>query len=194
MLKKEIPLKCHTIRAEDSITAIRIAQEFDIDITLDHVLEGHRIAEYLGEYDYPIIFGTIMNATQKIESREKDPATAGILCKAGCKVSLSTDCDVVNLHHLLLTAALCVGDGMPYEEAWKAVTVNPAEALGISDRVGSLEAGKDADVVIWTQDPLIYACGKAHTTIVDGKIVWTEDPHTFAEAQTCGTVSKFYLQ
>jgi len=172
VLKKEIPLKCHTIRAEDSFTAIRIAREFDIDITLDHVLEGHNIADQLAQYDYPIIFGPIMNATQKIESREKNPATAGILCKAGCKVSLSTDCDVVNLHHLLLTAALCVGDGMPYEEAWKAVTVNPAEALGIADRVGSLEVGKDADVVIWTEDPLIYACGRAYTTIVDGKIVW----------------------
>lgn len=172
VMRKEIPLKCHAHRADDILTAVRIAKEFDIRITLDHCTEGHIVAEKLAREGFPAIVGPSFGSKGKLELMNKTFATAGILHKAGVKVCITTDSPVTPLHYLPLCAGLAACDGLPMEEAWKAITINPAEIMGISDRVGSLTPGKDADIVIWAADPLTTIGGCAYTTIVDGKIVY----------------------
>lgn len=174
VLKKELPLKAHAHRADDIFTIIRIAKEFDLKLTLDHCTDGSRIAEDLAKEGYPAFVGPSFGSKTKVELQNKDFSTAGILHKAGVRVSIITDAPVTPLQRLPLCAGLAVQDGLPMEEGWRAITINPAEALGIADRVGSLEPGKDGDVVIWTADPLTTIGGKAWMTVVNGKIVYQE--------------------
>lgn len=168
----ELPLKIHAHRADDLFTAIRIAKEFDLKITLDHVTDGALIAEELAKENIPLIVGPSWGGRTKQELDNKSYATAGILHNAGCMVCITTDAPVIPIDKLPLTAGLCVAEGMPLEAAWDAITINPAQVLGIADRVGSLEVGKDGDVVVWTANPLTTIGGRAYTTIVDGKVVY----------------------
>ena len=172
VLKKEIPLKAHAHRADDIFTAIRIAKEFDLRMTLDHCTEGHLIAEELAQEDFPALVGPALLVPKKSELLNKSFSTPAVLHKAGVSVSIISDASVLPIQFLPLYAGLAVAEGLPLEEGWKAITINPATANGIADRVGSLEAGKDADIVIWTADPLIHIGGKASTTIVSGKVEW----------------------
>lgn len=168
----ELTLKIHAHRADDLFTAIRIAKEFNLKISLDHVTDGALIADELAKENIPLIVGPSWGSRSKQELDNKTFATAGILHNAGCKVCITTDAPVIPIDKLPMAAGLCVAEGLPMEAAWKAITINSAEVLGIADRVGSLEAGKDADIVIWTADPLTTIGGKAYTTIVDGKVVY----------------------
>ena len=170
----EIPLKCHAHRADDILTSIRIAKEFGVKLTLDHCTDGACIADILGKEGYPAIVGPSFGAKTKPEMKSKAFSTAGILHKAGVKVCITTDASVTPIETLPMCAGLAAAKGLPMEEAWKAITINPAEIIGIADRVGSLEAGKDADIVIWTADPLTTIGGCAYMTIVDGQIVYQE--------------------
>jgi len=172
VMKKEIPLKAHAHRSDDILTSIRIAKEFDLLLTLDHCTEGWTIADLLAQHEYPAFIGPCFGSKSKIELSNKTFATAGILQRAGVNVSIITDAPVTPLQYLPLCAGLCVKEGMDAEEAWKAITLNPAIQIGVGDRVGSLEVGKDADVVIWSADPLVNVNAKADVTIVDGKIVY----------------------
>ena len=175
VIKKEIPLKAHAHRADDIFTSIRIAKEFDVLLTLDHCTEGALIAEDLAKEGYAAFVGPSFGAKTKIELRNKDFATVGALHAAGVPISIITDAPVIPLEHLPMCAGFAVKAGLPYEEAWKAITINPAVQTGIGDRVGSLEAGKDGDVVIWNADPLTEIGVTAYTTVVDGKIVYSEN-------------------
>ena len=177
VIKKEIPLKAHAHRADDIFTAIRIAKEFDVNLTLDHCTDGLLIADELAEEGYPAFVGPSFGSKSKIELGHKSFITAGILHAAGVPISIITDAPVTPLECLPMCAGLAVSAGLPYEEAWKAITVNPANQTGIGDRVGSLEVGKDGDVVIWSDDPLNIIGAKAHTTIIDGKIVYSSIEH-----------------
>ena len=168
----ELTLKIHAHRADDLFTAIRIAKEFNLKISLDHVTEGGLIAEELAKENIPLIVGPSWGTKSKQELDNKSYATAGILHKAGCKICITTDAPVMPIDKLPLTAGLCAAEGLPMEAAWKAITINPAQVLEIADRVGSLEVGKDADIVIWTADPLTTIGGRAYTTIIDGKVVY----------------------
>lgn len=172
VLKKEIPLKAHAHRADDIFTAIRIAKEFDLRITLDHCTEGHLIAEDLAQEGFPALVGPAFYVAKKSEVWNKSFVTPAVLHNAGVSVSIITDASVTPIQYLPLCAGLAVSEGLPLEEGWKAITINPATHNGIADRVGSLEPGKDADVVIWTADPLTHIGGKAYTTIIDGKVHW----------------------
>ena len=172
VMRKEIPLKCHVHRADDILTAIRIAKEFDVKLTLDHCTEGALIVEELAAENYPALCGPSLTSKSKPELKNKTFATAGILNKAGILVSITTDAPVTTLENLPLCAGLAIKEGLDYEEGWKAITINPAIIAGIADRVGSLEIGKDADVVIWTADPLKTIGGAAYVTIIDGKIIY----------------------
>ncbi len=172
VLEKKIPLKAHAHRADDILTALRVTKEFDVDITLDHCTDGALIVEDLVQEGKPCFVGPSLGSKTKIELANKSFATVGILNKAGLEVSIITDAPVIPLEYLPLCAGLAVREGLPKEEAWKAITINPAKSTGIADRVGSLEIGKDADVVIWTDDPLTTIGGEALITIVDGKIVY----------------------
>ena len=174
VIKKEIPLKAHAHRADDIFTSIRIAKEFDVMLTLDHCTDGSLIADQLAKEGYPAFVGPSFGEKTKIELRNKDFTTPGVLHAAGVNVSIITDAPVIPLEHLPMCAGFAVSAGMPYEEAWKAITVNPARSTGIGDRVGSLEPGKDGDAVIWNGDPLTEIGISAYMTVVDGKIVYTE--------------------
>ena len=172
VLKKEMPLKVHAHRTDDILTAIRIAKEFDVNMTMDHCTEGAAIADRLAGTGYPAFVGPSFGSKTKIEVQSKSFKTPGILHAAGVPVSIITDAPVTPLQYLPLCAGLAAAEGLPLEAAWRAITINPAVGIGIADRVGSLEAGKDGDVVIWTADPLQCVGARAVTTIIEGKIVW----------------------
>ena len=175
VIKKEIPLKAHAHRADDIFTSIRIAKEFDVCLTLDHCTDGSLIAEELAKEGYPAFVGPSFGEKSKIELRNKEFTTPGVLHAAGVSVSIITDAPVIPLEHLPMCAGFAMSAGLPYEEAWRAITINPATQTGIGDRVGSLEVGKDGDVVIWNGDPLVEIGTTAYMTVVDGKIVHRAD-------------------
>lgn len=174
VMRKEIPLKVHAHRADDILTAIRIAKEFDLKLTLDHCTSGGEIADILGMEGYPVALGPSFGSKSKPELQNKTYATAAKLHESGVKVSILTDCPVLPQDSLAMCAGLAVSAGLPMEAGWKAITINAAEHIGVADRVGSLEVGKDADVVLWNADPLTTLGAKAYMTIVDGKIVYRE--------------------
>ena len=174
VLEKKIPLKCHAHRCDDILTIIRIAKEFDLRLTLDHCTDGACIADELAKEGYPAFVGPSLGSKTKVELKSKSFKTPGILHSAGVKVSIITDAPVIPLENLPMCAGLAVQNGLPMDEGWRAITINPAEALEIADRVGSLEPGKDGDVVIWTADPLTAIGGHAWMTVIEGKIVHSE--------------------
>ena len=149
VLAREIPLKAHAHQANDIFTALRIAREFNLRLTLEHVTEGHLIVDELaGEKDVPMAVGPSLTFASKFELQNKSWETPGVLANAGCHVSIITDNSVIPQQYLPLCAGMAIKAGMDPFDALKAITINPAEHIGVADRVGSLEVGKDADVVI----------------------------------------------
>ena len=175
VIKGELPLKAHAHRADDILTSIRIAKEFGVKLTLDHCTDGAVIADELAKEGYPAFIGPSLGNKSKIELANKSFDTPAALYKAGVSISIITDAPVIPLQHLPMCAGLAANAGLPEEEAWRAITINPAKATGIADRVGSLEVGKDGDVVIWTADPITTIGAEAHVTVVDGKIVYAAE-------------------
>lgn len=170
VLNHEIPLKAHAHQANDIFTAIRIAKEFGVGLTLEHVTEGHMIVDELAKENLPLAVGPTFGHASKFELQNKTWETPGILAKAGCHVSIITDAPVTPLHYLPLCAGLAIKAGMDEYEALRAVTINPAEHIGISDRVGSLEEGKDADVVIVDGCPF-HVTGVIKHVLINGEEV-----------------------
>lgn len=154
VLKGEIPLKAHAHRADDICTSIRIANEFGVKLTLEHCTEGHLIVKEVARSGFPAAVGPTLTDASKIELANKSFTTPGILSRAGVSVSIITDAPVIPQQYLPLCAGLAVKAGMDRFEALKAITINPARHLGVADRVGSLEVGKDGDVVVTDGDPL----------------------------------------
>ena len=154
VLAREIPLKAHAHQANDIFTALRIAREFNLRLTLEHVTEGHLIADELaGEKDVPMAVGPSLTFASKFELQNKSWSTPAVLTAAGCHVSIITDNSVIPQQYLPLCAGMAVKAGMDPFDALKAITLNPAEHIGVADRVGSLEVGKDADLVITAGSP-----------------------------------------
>ena len=172
VINGEIPLKCHAHRADDILTAVRIAKEFGVKATLDHCTDGELISDELAKEGLPVFVGPTLGGKSKAELRHKSFTTPGALYHAGLTVSIITDAPVIPLEKLPMCAGLAANAGLPMEEAWRAITINPARSLGIDSRVGSLEPGKDADLVLWTADPLTTIGAEAYCTIVDGKVVY----------------------
>ncbi|MBE7029300.1 MAG: amidohydrolase [Clostridia bacterium] len=154
LLKGEMPMKAHAHRADDIFSAIRIAREFNLSLTIDHCTEGHLIKDALGEYNYPCLVGPSLIGRSKPELKNKTYSTPKELYEKGVSVSIITDHDVIPLEHLTICAALSYKAGLPYMESLKAITINPAKALGIDDKVGSIKVGCDADIVVFSSDPL----------------------------------------
>ena len=173
VLRREIPLRAHAHRADDIMTAIRIAEEFNVDLVLEHCTEGHKISDILAQRGYPAIVGPTHSSRSKYELKDTAPANPTILAKAGVLVALMTDHPVIPINHLILTASLAVKAGMDREEALRAVTINPAQILGVEKRVGSIEVGKDADLVLWSQDPLDVQA-KVARVLINGKVVYQQ--------------------
>ncbi len=153
VLSKEIPLHAHAHRADDIFTAIRIAKEFNVNLVLVHCTEGHLIADELKSEGLPVLSGPILTDRSKPELRNQSEACPAILSRAGMKVSIITDHPETPEKFLPLCAAVAVKHGLPKQEALKAVTINPAAACGIDHRVGSIDVGKDGDIVIWDGEP-----------------------------------------
>ncbi len=172
VLRREIPLKAHAHRADDIFTAIRIANEFNVRLTLEHTTEGHLIADELAKTGLCMAVGPSLGHATKVEVRNKSWQTPGILSRAGCHVSIITDCTVIPQQYLPICAGMAVKAGMDPFEALKAITINPAEHIGIADRVGTLEVGKDADVVIVDGSPFEVS-GMVHRVLIDGKTVYS---------------------
>ncbi len=170
VMRREIPLKAHAHATEDLFTALRIAREFDLKITLEHVTEGHLIVEELVEENVPLAVGPTLGSASKFELRNKSWTTPGVLAAAGCQVSIITDSPVIPQEYLPLCAGLAVQAGMDPFAALQAITINPARHAGIADRVGSLEAGKDADIVVTDGCPFEVSTKVKHV-FIDGKTV-----------------------
>ncbi len=168
VIRKELPLKVHAHRADDICTVLRIAKEFDLKVTLEHCTDGALIVDELVRAGYPVAVGPSLGNATKVELVRKSFKTPGILAKAGLQVSIITDAPVIPQQYLPLCAGYAVKEGMDPFAALQAITINPAKHLGIEDRVGSLEVGKDADVVITDGDPMINLTNVVKV-IVDGK-------------------------
>ncbi len=157
VMRGEIPLKAHAHRADDICTAIRIAKEFGVKLTIEHCTEGHLIVDELVRAGYPVAVGPSLTSASKSELLYKTFATPGILAKAGLSVSIITDAPVIPQEYLPLCAGLAVKAGMDPFDALCAITINPAKHIGIEDRVGSIEVGKDADLVLAADDIMLAA-------------------------------------
>lgn len=171
VLKGEIPLKAHVHREDDIFTAIRIAKEFQLRMTLDHCSEGHLIAEELAMEGFPAIVGPDLASRSKIEVQNMAFKTAGILNKAGVMTAITTDHPVSLIQSLPLCVGLAVKAGLAMEEGYKAMTIYPAIICEAADRIGSLEVGKDADIAIFDGNPM-EVFTKTLYTIIDGRIVY----------------------
>ena len=171
VLKKEIPLKAHAHQANDIFTALRIAKEFGLDITLEHVTEGHMIADELAGEHVPMAVGPTLTHATKFELQNKSWTTPGVLASMGCQVSIITDAPVIPQEYLPLCAGLAVKVGMDEFDALKAITINPAKHLGVEDRVGSLEVGKDGDIVVMSGSPLKVE-SLVKWVVIDGVVVY----------------------
>lgn len=171
VLKKEIPLKAHAHRADDILTAIRIAKEFDVDMTIDHGTESHLVVEEVKESGFPVIVGPDLSSRSKLEIQNMNFKTNKILQEAGILFSITTDHPVSRIQHLPLCAGLAVKHGLPLEEGLKAITIYPARICRVEDKVGSLKEGKDADIAIFSGNPMeIFT--KTLYTMIDGEIVY----------------------
>lgn len=172
VMKGEIPLKAHAHRADDILTSIRVAKEFGVKITLDHCTEGALIADELAKEGKPAFVGPTLGNKSKIELKNKSFDTPRVLHEAGVPIAIITDAPVIPLQYLPMCAGLAAKAGLDMEAAWHAITIDSAKLTGIGDRVGSLEEGKDADVVIWENDPLTDIGGESWKTIVNGNVVF----------------------
>ena len=168
VVKKELPLKCHAHRADDILTVIRIAKEYDIEVTLDHATDARCIVEQIKESGFPCICGPSFGHKTKFELKSKSFETPGVLNKAGILVSITTDSPVIPEQYLSLCAALAAKEGMDEYEAIKAITINPAKILKLDNRIGSIKVGKDADFIICTKN-ILDTQNEIQSVYIDGK-------------------------
>jgi imidazolonepropionase-like amidohydrolase len=170
-LNQDVPVKVHAHRADDIMTALRIGEEFGLDMVIEHGTEAHKIVEELLRRKVPVVVGPSLSSRSKVELKDKTFQTPGILARAGIKVALMTDHPVIPIEYLSLCAALAVKEGMSETDALKAVTINPAEILGVSERVGSLAPGKDADLLILSGS-ILDVRSRVEMVLVNGNLVW----------------------
>lgn len=154
VLERKIPWRQHCHRTDDVATALRLADEFGYDLVLDHGTEAHPIADLLAERDVPVLIGPLFTTKSKPELRGRSLRNPGRLARAGVQISIITDHPVIPIDFLVYQAALAVKEGLDRDTALRAITLNPAKVLGLDDRLGSLAVGKDADLVLWSGDPL----------------------------------------
>ncbi len=173
VLRREMRARVHAHRADDMLTAIRIAEEFKLDLTLEHATEGYKIADILAAKGIPVTAGPILFSREKYELKDMTPKNPGALTRAGVKVAIQTD-ETSATKYLAINAALAVREGMPEEAALRAITINAAEIIGVADRVGSLEVGKDADIVVFDGHPFDYRT-VPELVLVDGLVAYRRD-------------------
>jgi imidazolonepropionase-like amidohydrolase len=174
VLRREIPWRQHCHRADDIATALRLADEFGYDLVIDHGTEGYLIADKIAAAGVPVVTGPLITARSKVELRNRTMANPGLLAAAGVTVAIATDHPVVPVHLLIVQAALAVREGLDRDAALRAVTINPARIMRVADRIGSLVPGKDADLVIWSGDPL-DVMSRVESAYIGGREVYRYD-------------------
>jgi imidazolonepropionase-like amidohydrolase len=174
VLEGQIPLRAHAHRADDMLTAIRVADEFNVDLVIEHATEGHKLIPILLKKQVPVVVGPTFSSRAKVEMKELSWKTAVDLTASGILTALTTDHSCTPIQYLSLCAALCVRYGMPEEDALKAITLNPARILKLEDRLGSLDPGKDADLVLLDGHPLDVR-SRVRLVFVNGTEAWSED-------------------
>ena len=174
VMRREIPLMIHCHRSDDIVTAVRISNEFGIRYTLEHVTDGYLLVDFLKQNNAYNAVGPTLQYGSKVENRDRDFRTAVALARAGVHFCFTTDHPVMAGQYLILTASMAVGWGMERDAALRAITLSSAEHVGIENRVGSLEVGKDADFVVWSGDPLEFTTF-ADMTVIDGEIVYERE-------------------
>jgi imidazolonepropionase-like amidohydrolase len=172
VLRRQIPWRQHCHRADDIATAIRISDEFGYDLVIDHGTEAHLLADIIAARGIPVIIGPLLTSRSKVELRNRSLANPGRLATAGVTIAITTDHPVVPVNFLAHQAALAVKDGLDRETALRALTINPARIAGVDDRLGSIEPGKDADLVIWSGDPL-DVLSRAVRVFIDGAEIYS---------------------
>jgi imidazolonepropionase-like amidohydrolase len=172
VLRREIPWRQHCHRADDIATALRIADEFGYQLIIDHGTEAHLLADILAAKDIPVIIGPLFTSRSKVELRNRSLDNPGKLAAAGVTIAITTDHPVVPINFLAHEAALSVKHGLDRDTALRALTINPARIIGIDDRLGSIEPGKDADLVVWSGDPLDVLSRVEHA-LIDGTEIYS---------------------
>jgi imidazolonepropionase-like amidohydrolase len=174
VLRREIPWRQHCHRADDIATAMRMAREFGYDLVIDHGTEAYLLADQIAAASIPVIIGPLFTNRSKVELRNRSLANPGRLAAAGVTIAITTDHPVVPINFLIHQATLAVKEGLDPVTALRSVTINPARIIGCADRIGSLSAGKDADVVIWSGDPL-DVMSRAERAYLDGREIYRYD-------------------
>ena len=174
VLRREIPWRQHCHRADDIATALRIAAEFGYDLVIDHGTEAYLLADQIAAAGIPVVTGPLITARSKVELRNRTLANPGRLAAAGITIAITTDHPVVPIHFLIHQVTLAVKEGLDPETALRSVTINPARIIGVADRLGSLTVGKDADLVIWSGDPL-DVMSRAEVAFIRGREIYRYD-------------------
>jgi imidazolonepropionase-like amidohydrolase len=174
VLRREIPWRQHCHRADDIATAMRMAREFGYDLVIDHGTEAHLLADQIAAASIPVIIGPLFTSRSKVELRNRSLANPGRLAAAGVTIAITTDHPVVPIHFLIHQATLAVKEGLDPVTALRAVTIHPARIIGCAARIGSLLVGKDADLVIWSGDPL-DVMSRAERAFIDGREIYRYD-------------------
>jgi imidazolonepropionase-like amidohydrolase len=174
VLRREIPWRQHCHRADDIATAMRMAREFGYDLVIDHGTEAHLLADQIATASIPVIIGPLFTSRSKVELRNRSLANPGRLAAAGVTIAITTDHPVVPIHFLIHQATLAVKEGLDPVTALRAVTIHPARIIGCAARIGSLLVGKDADLVIWSGDPL-DVMSRAERAFIDGREIYRYD-------------------
>lgn len=172
-LKREIPVRIHAHRADDIITATRFAEEFNLDLRIEHCTEGHLIANELAGMNLKVSVGPTLTRRSKVELKNKTWKTYQELTNNGVEVSITTDHPYTPIQYLNICAGIAVREGLPEQKALEGITIFPAKNLKIDDRLGSIEEGKDADLVLWSHHPFHYLA-KPKWTMIGGEMVFEE--------------------
>ncbi|MHA2098533.1 MAG: amidohydrolase [Candidatus Kariarchaeaceae archaeon] len=171
LLDREIPVRCHSHRADDILTIIRLSEEFGFELVIDHATESFKVKEVIKEKGFPVVVGPLFGVPTKRETNYKSLSTPGIMVKAGVLTCITTDAPVIPIEGLRDTMIMSIREGLPSERALETITINPAKVLKVEKRVGSLKEGKDADFLIFNGDPLDTR-NRVLKTYIDGKLVY----------------------
>ncbi len=169
VLRREMPLRAHAHRADDIVTAIRIAREFGVDIIIEHGTEAYLVADLLAAEQIPVVLGPTLSTRSKVELKDKTMDSPALLYRQGVLFTMMSDHPVTHSCFLSLYAGLSTRYGLPAQQALRMVTCDAARILGLADRIGSLAPGLDADLVVWSQDPLLLSA-RPEIVMVDGEI------------------------
>ncbi|MBP3540757.1 MAG: amidohydrolase [Clostridia bacterium] len=168
LLKREIPAHVHAHRADDILTALRIAKEFDLRISTVHTTGGATVIPEIAKAGIIPIMGPCIGPAGKPETVGGDLAMAKDLEAAGVEFALCTDHDVIALWQLPYLSGITVREGLSEDAAFRSITINAAKAAGVDDRLGSIALGKDADIVVFTGHPFHYLT-KTRAVFINGK-------------------------